>query len=670
MSKRLILAIAVAVMFLSSAGLVTVLSAQEGADIAASPLDSQAAPAARGSPGPAQASPEMALETRYSPDRIIRTTTGTIWRISRPLGVLVSTDGGATWSARNAGLPVRAVYPFTEDRPPIITDLSVDPYDGSRVAISTLDTLYLSSDAGATWQKVELRDPIRANDQLTCVSLQPGNTDGIVVGTSFHGFFQSSDRGRSWTSLSEPLVSLQLGGGNYEEIAAIAWDPIAPDVFWFGLGFGKGLYTFRKGTKTVDQIPLPPGENPNIRDISFNRMSPAEGWYLDVRTDEARWMYTPGLGTWKKVESIQPEVAVPPDKAARTLTASGRYGIYVSSYWASGEKLASHIKFLKAEGLNSMVVDFKEDEGYITYDTALPEPKRIHAVRQRFKIDELVKAAHDNGLYLIGRIVTFRDKQLYNADGYKYAAWDASANAPWRYLKKSVDEQTGQETLFQGEYWVDPYSEYVWDYNIAIAKEMQDHGVDEVQFDYIRFPSDGDVGGITWRYRRPNMGKLEALESFLAKARESLTFPISTDVYGYAGWARISNWVAQNIEMFSRYVDVIQPMFYPSHFPRAFLGSMDYLPRAQYIYEEGTRRAAYIVEGRSIIRPFIQSFRLGGELAFPRDVYSTYLQNQVQGSIAGAGSGFTLWNASNDYYMVTVPLGPLIEKGLAMRTSR
>jgi len=97
---------------------------------------------------------------------------------------------------------------------------------------------------------------------------------------------------------------------------------------------------------------------------------------------------------------------------------------------------------------------------------------------------------------------------------------------------------------------------------------------------------------------------------------------------------------------------------------------MQYLPRAKYIYEEGTRRSAYIVEGRSVIRPYVQSFRIGGELSFGPSVYSTYLVNQVQGSIAGAGSGFTLWNASNDYYMVRVQLGALIEKSLAMRTTR
>ena len=359
-----------------------------------------------------------------------------------------------------------------------------------------------------------------------------------------------------------------------------------------------------------------------------------------------------------------------PTRQRASQAAAGRFGIYVSSFWASGELLSTHLAFLKKNGLNSIVVDFKEDFGYVTYNTALAAPYRIGAVQKRFRIEELVRTAHENGLYLIGRIVVFRDKQLYNADGYAYAAWDKAAKGPWRYVKKTVDEATGAESFYQGEHWVDPYSEYVWDYNIAIARELEEKGVDEVQFDYIRFPSDGDLSRVSFRHRREGMGKMEALESFLAKARASLSIPISTDVYGYCGWARISNWVAQNIEMFSRYVDVIQPMFYPSHFPRDFLGSMEYLPRAGYIYKEGTRRSAWIVEGRSLIRPYVQAFRIGSETSFSMAVSNTYLMNQVNGSLEGAASGFTLWNASNDYYMVTKPLGPAIEAVPAASTVR
>jgi hypothetical protein len=661
MSRRLILIAAVSVMFLSSAGIVTFLSAQEWSPTPLQPPAPGGAHAA-----PADASTSLSLETQFAPDRIYRTSSGSLWRVSLDLGVLFSDDGGKTWTARNAGLPQRAVYPFTMDKPPIITDLAVDALNESRVGITTLDAVFLSSDGGQTWQKVQLRDPIRANDELTCLSLAPGNPADVLVGTSFHGFFETQDGGKTWKSLSEALVPLQLGGGNYEEIASLAYDPSDPTQIWFDLGFGKGLYVLKRGTKNVTGIDLSAGPvGSPIRSIAF--LGAAGSWKLDCLTDNARWDYAPAAAAWTLVEKIDPTQAISADKAQRLATAADKYGIYVSSRQASGTYLQDHINFLKAQGMNSLVVDFKDDFGYITYDTSLATPRRIGAVRKRFNIDELVQAAHSNGLYLIGRIVVFRDEQLYDADNYAYAAWDKSINGPWRYLKKSVDEQTGEETTYQGEYWVDPYSEYVWDYNIAIAQELQDHGVDEVQFDYIRFPSDGDLGRITWRYRRPGMGKLEALESFLAKAREALSIPISTDVYGYCGWARISNWVGQNIEMYSRYVDVIQPMFYPSHFPRDFLGSMAYLPRAEYIYQEGTRRSAYIVEGRSIIRPYVQAFRIGGELNFTPQVYTTYLVNQVEGTLRGAARGFTLWNASNDYYMVTVPLGPMISQSIASR---
>ena len=136
------------------------------------------------------------LETRYAPDRITRTTGSAVWRVSRDLGVLVSTDGGLTWSARNEGLPIRAVYPFTVDKPPIITSLAVDAVENNRLALTTLDSVFVSGDGGLTWQRIELKDPIRANDQLTCVALSPGSPGVMAVGTSFHGFFETKDRAR------------------------------------------------------------------------------------------------------------------------------------------------------------------------------------------------------------------------------------------------------------------------------------------------------------------------------------------------------------------------------------------------------------------------------------------------------------------------------------------
>jgi hypothetical protein len=460
---------------------------------------------------------------------------------------------------------------------------------------------------------------------------------------------------------------MQLGGGNYEEVGSVAYSPVDPDLLYFSLSFGKGLFAMRRGTRTTQRVALPDGRSQlAVSDLAFRQVP--EGWQLEVRTDADRWLLAPETGEWKLAERLGIDVSPDPAREARRRTASGKVGIYVSAYKASGRYLDEHLAFLKKNGLNSMVVDCKEDYGVVAYDTRLEWPRRIGAVRQYFKIDELVAKAHAAGIYLIGRILVFRDKGLYNTPGYPYAAWDKVSNAPWRYVTSSTDPESGETSSYQGEYWVDPYSEDVWKYNIDIAREVQDRGFDEVQFDYIRFPSDGPLSRLTWRFQKDGMGKVEALESFLAAARAELHIPISTDVYGYCGWARISNWVAQNIEVFSRYVDVIQPMFYPSHFPRDFLGSLSYVDdRARYIYREGSNRAVGIVDDRCLIRPFVQAFRIGGETSFSDATNSVYLLSQVQGALQSAASGFTLWNASNDYYMVTTPLGPLIASAAAAR---
>ncbi len=613
---------------------------------------------------PAVATPEA----RWAEDTVYRTASGSLWRISYPEGVLFSKDDGATWIDRTAGLPRRAVFPFDAPQPPLISSLAIDPTDENRVAITTTEAVYLSTDDGSTWVRLDVKEPLRPNDQLTCVALSP-HGPAVAVGTSFHGFFETSDGGVHWIDLSERVAAMQLGGGNYEEVNSVAYSPVDPDLVYFSLGFGRGLYAMRRGARTAERVTLPAGRRElAIADIAFRQSPEGNGWLLEVRTDAERWALQPETGAWRIDARLGIEKTVDPAWAARRETASGKTGIYVSAYKASGRYLDEHIAFLKRHGLNSMVVDCKEDYGVVAYDTRLEWPRRIGAVRPYFKIDELVAKAHANGIYLIGRILVFRDKGLYNMPGFPYAAWDKVSNAPWRYLTTDTDPATGEQRTSQGEYWVDPYCEDVWRYNIDIAREVQDRGFDEIQFDYIRFPSDGPLSRLTWRFQKNGMGKVEALESFLKAVRAEITIPISTDVYGYCGWARISNWVAQNIEVFSRYVDVIQPMFYPSHFPRDFLGSLNYIDdRARTIYRDGSNRAVGIVDGRCLIRPFVQAFRIGGETSFSAATTSTYLVSQVQGALASAASGFTLWNASNDYYMVTVPLGPMIASAAADR---
>ena len=148
------------------------------------------------------------------------------------------------------------------------------------------------------------------------------------------------------------------------------------------------------------------------------------------------------------------------------------------------------------------------------------------------------------------------------------------------------------------------------------------------------------------------MRRTDAIESFVALSRERLDVPISTDLFGFNSWYRMGNWIGQNIEILSEYVDVICPMFYPSHFPIDFLSNRDYLERAYNIYNIGVSRAISLVDNKSYIRPYIQAFLINDELDMSEREYKEYLEQQLKGSIMARASGFTLWNASNRYYMI------------------
>jgi len=99
-------------------------------------------------------------------------------------------------------------------------------------------------------------------------------------------------------------------------------------------------------------------------------------------------------------------------------------------------------------------------------------------------------------------------------------------------------------------------------------------------------------------------------------------------------------------------------MYYPSHFPRQFMQDLPYLERAEQIYREGSARSAAIVRGRSIIRPYVQAFLLPFEYYMEEPEYSEYLTRQLTGTVESPASGFTLWNNTNRYYMVTSSLSP------------
>ena len=195
---------------------------------------------------------------------------------------------------------------------------------------------------------------------------------------------------------------------------------------------------------------------------------------------------------------------------------------------------------------------------------------------------------------------------------------------------------------------MDPYSEEVWAYNVAISQELIARGFDEIQFDYIRFPTDGyNLSDASYRFRDNNMNMESGLISFLRYARENIQAPIGIDIYGANGWYRSGARTGQDVEMLSHYVDVICPMFYPNHFEQNFL---DYAPAAERpyrIYYFGGYRNSLLARNKVLIRPWVQAFYMN--VSYDRIYYNKDYVKRKFSVFEILNMGYMYWNNSGRY---------------------
>ncbi len=324
--------------------------------------------------------------------------------------------------------------------------------------------------------------------------------------------------------------------------------------------------------------------------------------------------------------------------------AGGRKGVYLPAYQAKTEAgLQRYFDLLKNNKLDTLVIDMKDDYGFVRYDSREESIKAVGAVRPFIKLEDFTAQAKQHGVYLVARIVVFKDKQLYRYQRYRYAVKNKTGE-PWQGYHIDKNEQQPIE-----EYWVDPYNERVWEYNTAIAEELIRRGFDEIQFDYIRFPTDGDnLHEARYPAQEHGMDKESALMSFLAHARKKIQAPISIDIYGANGWYRTGARTGQEVEVLADYVDVICPMFYPSHFRQSFLAQEPEKERPYRIYQQGSYRNKFIARNRAVIRPWTQAFYL--PVSYDKKFYDAdYVQRQIIGIQDSIDEGYAYWNNSGRY---------------------
>jgi hypothetical protein len=325
--------------------------------------------------------------------------------------------------------------------------------------------------------------------------------------------------------------------------------------------------------------------------------------------------------------------------------------IYLTGVMAGSDHGMRIIRHWREVGGNAVVFDIKDSDGIV--NIAFDHPL---ATGQRHYIPDLpkfIRFLHSQNMHAIARIAIFRDEHLVT-NHPELAVKSHRSGQPWRENGKLV--------------WTDPSNPKVQDYDIALAKFVAQSGVDEVQFDYVRFPAEGDQKDAAFNFQTDHpdqtdhptnaqrnvktglaSSRSEVVADFLKRAYAQIHPTgalLSLDVFGVMAWQRpvdLSH-TGQDIVAMAKHCDVLSPMIYPSHF-----FGMDGIARPgdapeHFIGESMDRFMVITKDSGVVIRPWLQAFAWRTRTYSPK-----YVEVQIEVAKQKGGIGFLFWNANNDY---------------------
>lgn len=304
-------------------------------------------------------------------------------------------------------------------------------------------------------------------------------------------------------------------------------------------------------------------------------------------------------------------------------------GVHVSLGLASLPGKLEEYLALRREGLTALELDVKDESGQIGFMPQGVELARdVGAAAEYYDPAAAARLAHARDVYLIGRVVVFEDPVL--ASQRSELAVRRADGAVWRDAA--------------GFAWTNPYDRRVWAYNVGIAAAAARRGFDEILFDYVRFPSDGDVASATYQGRR-GIARDDAVPAFLryaARRLEPLGVRVSTTVFGLAASQDLG--VGQRPRRMARHVDAIYPMTYPSLFGPGALGLDDPATAPGATVAEALADLRRAVAGVDVlIIPWVQDFTFTQPYRLPE------VRAQERAARHAGAKGFMLWNAEGVY---------------------
>lgn len=305
-------------------------------------------------------------------------------------------------------------------------------------------------------------------------------------------------------------------------------------------------------------------------------------------------------------------------------------GVHVTSYAVATPGMFEPIMALADPkvGMNAIEIDIKDERGEVAFTTPIPLAKKSGAHMNIYDPVKVLRRAHEAGLYVIGRIVTFQD-------GYAPLA-DPSLGMHAR------DGGLWKNNL--GITWLDPTDEASWDYPIQLAAYAAELGFDEVMFDYVRYPTDGNAADMV--FHDPGRSRDDTITSFLKRAANTLKplgVRVSAAMFGLAATGDLG--IGQKPGKLRNTLDAVYPMVYPSHFTDGQFG-IDKPgdtpgPTVAAALSDWRRRTN---GGTMQIRPWLQDFTLGGiPYGLPQ------VQEQIAASDRTGAGGWLLWNATCSY---------------------
>lgn len=317
-------------------------------------------------------------------------------------------------------------------------------------------------------------------------------------------------------------------------------------------------------------------------------------------------------------------------------------GAYATAHSAGGARLQTLLKLIDETELNSLVIDIKDDFGYITYPTGNEQLEAMGTTKKIIAdMPGLIAKLTDHNVYPIARVVVFKDTVL------------ANQKPELSFLNPDGTVWTNGKN--PGDSFVNPYRKEVWDYNIAVAKEAARAGFKEIQFDYVRFPEGFEKRAELLSYTKDERTRIDAVADFVRYAREQLNplgVRVSVDIFGYAASVPAAEGIGQDFEKISKYVDVISPMVYPSHYGAGWYGSK--VPdAAPYVTINGAmadtnKKLDPLVDLKPVVRPWIQDFTaswIKGSIKYGKHE----LEEQIRALKDNGIHEFLLWNAGNTY---------------------